>query len=464
MDDIVAEFDRQLANGSLPAVTYLVGPQSLSEHATAHPAAGEDLTARLLARLRAYPDMYKSTLMILNYDEGGQFFDHMWAPTPPLATDNGVSTVTTVGEVNSGKPIGLGFRVPMLLVSPWSRGDIVLSEVYDHTSTIKLIEERFNVSNPNISPWRRAVTGSLVTGLDFENPDYTWPDLPDTSGYAHESDVQCETLPAPRIPATQSFPVQEPGTRRSRALPHTFLVNDTLSSSSLTVQLTNAGSGGAAFTMYDAMSLEAVTPRQYAVEAGKAVTDAWAVPAAGAYHVVLHGPNGFLRSFAGDTSATAARTALASLVYDAPTGTAIVALDATASTVPLNFSIVDNAYGAAPTFRVVSGGFTATVNVDVSSSGRWYDLTVSVGASLERRFMGRIENGTESITDPAMAAGVRGFAHDVALKRGMLPRAVQDTAALARMPHPTLPPEHQVFTRKAGTHKDARWTTVRAEL
>lgn len=102
-----------------------------------------------------------------------------------------MSTVTTAGEVTtSNLPIGLGFRVPMLLVSPWSRGNIVLSEVYDHTSTIKLIEERFNVSNPNISPWRRAVTGSLLTGLDFASPDYTWPQLPDTSGYAHESDVQ----------------------------------------------------------------------------------------------------------------------------------------------------------------------------------------------------------------------------------------------------------------------------------
>lgn len=259
--------------------------------------------------------------------------------------------------------------------------------------------------------------------------------------------------------------MQEPGTRLSRALPHVFVASDELTPSTLTLTLANTGAGGAAFTMYDALNLQSAAPRQYAVEAGKRVTDAWPVPASGAYHLVLHGPNGFLRSFAGDTSTAVASTARASADYDAAAATLVVALDATAAAADVNFTIVDNAYGAAPTFRVVVAGATANVRLDVSGSGRWYDVTVAdPAAALERRFMGRIENGTDSITDPAMAAGVRGFAHDVALKRGLLPREALDTPSLARVPHPTLPPQHQVFLRRAGEHKDARWAAYRTEL
>jgi len=69
-------------------------------------------------------------VLILNYDEGGQFFDHHWTPTPPRNAGDGISTVDVTGEltreviqgVPTGSPIGLGFRVPILIVSPWTRG------------------------------------------------------------------------------------------------------------------------------------------------------------------------------------------------------------------------------------------------------------------------------------------------------------------------------------------------------
>jgi phospholipase C len=165
--DLVAEFAKAVETDTLPQVSWIVGPAALSEHATNHPADGEDLSARLLKILGdpANQAVFAKTAFILNYDEGGQFFDHLWAPTPPIDETDGASTVTTHGEltiaenmgVAAGNPIGLGFRVPFFVISPWTRGGYVYSEVCDHTSVIKFIEKRFGVHCPNISPWRRAM-------------------------------------------------------------------------------------------------------------------------------------------------------------------------------------------------------------------------------------------------------------------------------------------------------------------
>lgn len=137
--DLVTSFGQLLANDSLPQVTWIVGPESLSEHATWHPSAGSAFTSQLLAQLQAHPDVYAKTVFILNYDEGGQFNDYHLTPNAPVSDSDGLSTVTTVGEVTSaGLPIGPGFRVPLVIVSPWTRGNVVVSEVMDHTSVLKV--------------------------------------------------------------------------------------------------------------------------------------------------------------------------------------------------------------------------------------------------------------------------------------------------------------------------------------
>jgi phospholipase C len=87
----------------------------------------------------------------------------------------------------AGNPIGLGFRVPLMIISPWTRGGYVYSEVCDHTSTIKFLEKRFNFTCNNISPWRRAITGDLTYAFNFTHPDYSFPDLPSTEGNWNKS-------------------------------------------------------------------------------------------------------------------------------------------------------------------------------------------------------------------------------------------------------------------------------------
>eukprot|EP01034_Spumella_vulgaris_P040320 gene40320-49862_t len=118
---VIVEFENDLTNGTLPQVSLMIAPARKAEHATHHPCAGEDLTARILATLQRHPDVYAKSAFILNYDEGGQFFDHHWVPTPPLSNAEGKSTVTVEGEVNRNvmtevpAPIGLGFRVPAII-------------------------------------------------------------------------------------------------------------------------------------------------------------------------------------------------------------------------------------------------------------------------------------------------------------------------------------------------------------
>lgn len=409
-------FEEDLINGNLPQVSWIIAPTAKSEHATHHPAAGEDLTARILLTLKKYPEVYAKSVFILNYDEGGQFYDHHWVPTPPLSESEGVSTVPVAGEVNTNvkttipAPIGLGFRVPLLIVSPWTRGNIVISEVYDHISVIKLIEKRFGVTCPTISAWRRAITGDLTSAFDFEHPDYTWPELPDTSDYVRESWEEC-LLPYPTVPETQTFPSQEAGTRISRALPYEFIVSDSISSSQqLTLSIDNTGKGGAPFVCYDInnMMSENVV-KKYAVEGGKAIKDALTSPSPDHYAFSLHGPNGFIRQFYGSFADSTCTLAESYISYDLNTETVVINLVNKGSS-DATFQLIDNAYNTSYSKSVkVSAGSSAQEQVNMASYGHWYDFSVVVNDRncYERRSSGRMETGKDSISDPAMASGLK---------------------------------------------------------
>ena len=370
------------------------------------------------------------------YDEGGQFFDHAHMPLPPLSPPrDGASTLepgsdaleATSTAVGGTLPVGMGFRVPLAIFSPWTRGGQVYSQVVDHVSPILLIERLFNVTCPNISPWRRAVSGDLLGAFDFSRPDYSWPPLPPLAPARQvfaEFSAQCSGNPAPRAPAPaeQAFPTQEPGTRPSRALPYTFLVSDALArgaGGSFTFSLTirNTGAAGAAFLLLDALHLVAQPARNFAVEAGKAVTDVPQVllpSGASRYAFSLHGPNGFVRQFAGDAAQASAADLACAMTYDAAGGNVVLQL-AAGTSAAATFTVSDNAYGlvGSPwTVPVPAGGTVAfPVAVCGAAVGCWYDLSVSeapamAASGFQRRFMGRMETGADSISDPAMSAGV----------------------------------------------------------
>jgi len=201
------ELLHDLATGNLPQVVWIVPPSTASEHPDYLPAAGEDHTCRVLEALWSNPKVWARSVVVLNYDENDGQFDHVAPPTPPPGTP---------GEFINGLPAGLGFRVPCIVLSPWSRGGYVVSDTFDHTSTLRLMETRFGVEVPNLSAWRRATCGDLTTTLDFASPRYDVPTLPDTAAHLAEVERVVMTLPPPGVPAKQAMPVQEAGTRTRR--------------------------------------------------------------------------------------------------------------------------------------------------------------------------------------------------------------------------------------------------------
>ena len=220
-----ARLRQDALNERLPQVSWIVMPAGYSEHPSYPPAYGAIYVARVLEALTANPKVWGKTVLLLNYDENDGFFDHMVPPQPPTPVQPGISTVSTEGEIhdfiNPGHrtlytpdqlPYGLGPRVPMMAISPWSKGGYVCSEVFDHTSVIRFLEARFGVKEPNISPWRRAICGDLTAAFDFGSYSGRRLILPGTSGN-HDLVYQQAKLPPPPFPSDR----RSESSRRSAA-------------------------------------------------------------------------------------------------------------------------------------------------------------------------------------------------------------------------------------------------------
>ncbi len=201
-------FAADVATGVLPAVSWIVAPTAQSEHPGNSAGQGAEFCDSILQALFAHPGVWAKTVLFVIYDEPGGFFDHVVPPTPPPGTP---------GEFVDGLPIGLGFRVPSIVCSPFSRGGYVNSATFDHTSTLRFLERRFGVVEPQISAWRRTTCGNLIDCLDLANPDMTTPTLPATVPLAAAAQRACQQ-DLPGIPPllAQQMPSQEPGSRPRR--------------------------------------------------------------------------------------------------------------------------------------------------------------------------------------------------------------------------------------------------------
>jgi phospholipase C len=223
-------FEADCAAGTLPQVSWVLAPLITSEHPPAPPNEGEDVVFRVFSALTSNPGLWKHTALLVTYDENGGFFDHVPPPTSPAGTAGEWVTATPVegpgvlGNPPVYGPIGLGFRVPLLVVSPYSRGGFVCSDTFDHTSTLRLLETRFGAEVPNLSSWRRAATGDLTSAFNFAAGAQTsLPSLPATNPVDPAVVEQCLTsgtlfsagggqAPPYPVPEPQVMPAQEPGT------------------------------------------------------------------------------------------------------------------------------------------------------------------------------------------------------------------------------------------------------------
>jgi phospholipase C len=322
----------------------------------------------------------------------------------PAYDDSGVLAGATTVDAGleyhtDKKPYGPGPRVPMYVVSPWSRGGWVNSQVFDHTSVLRFLEARFGVIETNISPYRRAVCGDLLSAFNFVNPNDP-------------------TVPVPSTTAQQtSAASQDRGTRPSRALPYELHVsarenaNDKLQSAAglVTLILRNTGKAAAVFHVYDRLHLDRI-PRRYAVEPGKELYGIWdASLDAGKYDLWVLGPNGFHRAFAGDLAASNAPRSPSPEVrvcYDPVKGEVQLTMMNLGSA-PCRFTVADNAYNSAAMTFDIPAGMQRDQAWSIASTGNWYDFTASVPqGSFSRRFAGRMETGAHGISDPAIAASI----------------------------------------------------------
>ncbi|MGF6568708.1 phospholipase C [Paraburkholderia sp. GAS333] len=411
---------RDVQNNALPQVSWIVAPEAYSEHPNWPTNYGAWYIDQVLQILTSNPDVWSKTVLLINYDENDGFFDHMPPPFAPSSSANGLSTVDISNEIFPGNsttpaaPYGLGPRVPMIVVSPWSKGGYVCSELFDHTSVIRFIEKRFghqhNLGESNITPWRRAVCGDLMSAFNFSNPNSSVPALPSTSGYVPpDQNRHADYIPLP--PAVQAVPKQEPGIRPARALPYELFVRvqGEASSGKLSMRFVNTGRAGAVFLVYAAQSADA--PRTYTVEPGKRLQDQFPLNADGSYDYTVYGPNGFLRRFAGKVVAHnwwgGSETARPEIAegYDVSNGNLQLRLENVGSA-RCQFTIV-NAYDANNVIKhSVRGGDTEPLYLDLRNAHGWYDLaiTVDTDSSFARRLAGHVETGKSSMSDPALGS------------------------------------------------------------
>ena len=218
--------------GTLPQVSWIHGPVTQCEHPATAPQWGENLVQNVLDTLTSNPEMWAHTLFVLHYDENGGFFDHVPPPVPPAgharANTSSMSPLPSTAVGIAG-PVGLGFRVPCLLMSPFTMGGYTATEVFDHTSTLLLLERLFGVPVPNVSDWRRDTVGDMTSALALGKPAQPVPPvLPDASLTVPVVDEEIvvnaltgtfdEGFAYP--PPTQNvMPVQEPTPLRRRHLP-----------------------------------------------------------------------------------------------------------------------------------------------------------------------------------------------------------------------------------------------------
>lgn len=455
--DVLHQFRQDVQNGTLPAVSWLVAPENFSDH----PGAawyGAWYLSEALDILTKNPEVWKKTIFILTYDENDGYFDHV----PPYVVPHPRKPET--GQVSKGmdpaveyveweqdrkrvpsreareSAIGLGYRVPMVVASPWSRGGCVCSEIFDHTSVLQFLEALLShktgrkVEESNISSWRRTICGDLTSLFQpYHGEKVDTPSFPARTAFIegiHKAQFKKppteyrklspdEIEEARRAPAASPLiPAQEKGVRKSSPLPYQLYADGVLSADKtrfdIGLEARNEVFGkravGSPFNVFAYGSKEGMTMRTFAVAAGDRLTDAWDLGEFGqeGYHLCVQGPNGFCREFRGsaadpelDVQVDYARTGRGSKSLN---GNVVVRVLNRDMQRKLNLEVRDNAYKGADIRKVVSAGKRAEIVIDTRANFGWYDFTLRIAGitPFEKRYAGRVETGKWSYSDPAM--------------------------------------------------------------
>jgi phospholipase C len=439
--DPLHRFRKDVDNGTLPTVSWLVASERFSDHPGSAWYGGW-YVAETLDILTKNPEVWSKTIFILTYDENDGYFDHVppfVAPEPgnPESgkTSPGIDASLEYQTLDQdlkkhspkearGGPLGLGYRVPLIVASPWSRGGFVCSQVFDHTSVLQLLERVLStrsgkdIRESNISAWRRTVCGDLsATFQPYQGGDAAVP-VPSRDAFLEQVHrAQFTRMPsgyrklsADDVKNSGSWlPKQEPGVRPSTALPYQLAATGALSPDGkrFEISLESGHAVGAPFHVYTPGSFRRDTKlrtRAYAVSAGDRLTDAWELAGFenGHYHLCVCGPNGFLREFAG-------HAATAQVHIDCKYRSGDVELHFVNHTQRiLTLDVKDNAYQRGDHSVVLQPDAKQTLLLPLAESHRWYDFSVVTAESdgFLRRFAGRVETGKAGVSDPLIGRAV----------------------------------------------------------
>jgi phospholipase C len=458
--DVLHQFRQDVNTGKLPTVSWVTAPENFSDHPSAA-WFGAWYVSEVLDILTKNPEVWKKTIFILAYDENDGYFDHVPPFTAPHSHKSGtgkvsegidtrVEFVTREQELarnnfpehyEKENAIGLGFRVPLVIASPWSKGGWVNSEVFDHTSTLQFLEKFLNkktgknIVESNISEWRRTVCGDLTSvfrpynGEAIPTPAF----VPKNESIEGIHKAQFKKLPddykvltAEEIAlinknphASPYMPKQEPGIKPSCPLPYQLYADGKLSADKKTFGLKftasnkyfGSAASGSPFNVYAPGKYlnEDLRTWAYTAKAGDTLVDEWPLSdfESGNYHLRVYGPNGLYREFKGsvndpDLDIT---TEYQAGHADAkkPTGNIELKLH-NHSAQQKSVVITDNAYKTNNHVAVIKPGATSTIALNLAASHNWYDFTVKVSGiqTFEKRYAGRVETGKPSFSDPQM--------------------------------------------------------------
>ena len=455
--DVLHQFRSDVQNQALPAVSWIVAPQNFSDHPSA-PWYGAWYVSEVMNVLTQNPKVWEKTIFILAYDENDGYFDHCppFVPPHPDQPSSGMVSrsidareefVHLDQESEQGKyarqgPIGLGYRVPLLIASPWSRGGRVCSEVFDHTSVLQFLEHFLQhktgreVRETNISSWRRAICGNLSSVFrPYNGEQYKLPDSLVRNELV-ESIYQAQFKPPPNgykalteqdvalISQRKAGARQEKGRRPSCALPYELYVDGQLTADRSAFEINFVAgqtvfgpqSLGAPFQVYvpepllvpnqPTLTYDTGSSRNYAVLPGDSLWDSWSLAdfaKSGTYHFRVHGPNGFFREFIGSENDPGLEVLCAYQRRNAHTlsGKLEIRVRNTGQEI-CHLEIADRAYQYSARRKKLAAGKSMTFTFHLKDSHRWYDFSVRAEGfpTFEKRYAGRIETGEEGFTDP----------------------------------------------------------------
>ena len=456
--DLLHQFRQDVSEGKLPTVSWLSAPEAFSDHPTS-PWYGAWYVSEVMDILTKNPEVWKKTIFILTYDENDGYFDHAPSfvaadPKRPstgrasVGVDTGIEYTYAEDELKQGVsekearsgPIGMGFRVPMIIASPWSRGGWVNSQLFDHTSTLMFLEHftqhKYDkkVKEENISAWRRSISGDLTSAFRPYNPKESKLDFLDRDKFVvsiqqaryREVPSNYKKLNLAQIQEINDNPLhaqftsyQEKGIRPSCSLPYELYAEGNLNAGNTKFELwMKAGNdvhgkraAGAPFNVYlrntrgGTAAGKGMMVATYAVKPGDTLHEEFPLSlfTDARYSIDVHGPNGFYRSFTGDFHAS---TVQVHTVYEREgsllTGNVLVLLRNPGER-PLAVTVRDNSYKTGSVIKIIAAADQSSIVLNLKQSYGWYDFTVKAkGSKAELHFAGRVETGHPSFSDPLM--------------------------------------------------------------